>query len=434
MKVHVATYGCSANQASSETMMGTIQEMGHELVDKQHAEVVVLNTCTVKATTEQKILHEINRLGKNGMKLIVAGCMPQVQLNDILQNNPAAHILGVNSISRIGEILDFIENCSREEFPGDPAERFEIITSDPSGFLNTCRIRLNPNIHICQISQGCNYGCAYCIVREARGQLISFDPELIVEDIRTAVSEGCGEIWLTSQDDGQYGMDIGVRLPELLEMINSIPGNFMVRVGMMNPFSMLPILDDIIKAFGNDKVYKLLHLPIQSASEDVVKRMDRFYSMSDVDDIISRFRTAFPDLTLFTDIIVGFPGETESDFDKSVEWVQKYKPAKVNISRYTPRPHTKALEYRNIDSRIVAKRSNELHRVCQIVKLGSKEPTIGWQGEVFVSKTAKVKGVMARTASYKPVVIQECELSPGQWCKVKITDTTPGYFLGRIVE
>ena len=434
MKVHVVTYGCSANQASSEIMMGTIGEMGHELVDKQHAEVVVLNTCTVKSTTEQKILHDIYRLGKNGIKVIVAGCMPQVQLDDILQNNPDAHILGVNSISRIGEILDSIENCSKEEFSGDTAEHFEIITSDPSGFLNTARIRFNPNIHICQISQGCNYGCAYCIVRVARGQLISFDPKLIVEDIRTAVSEGCGEIWLTSQDDGQYGMDIGVRLPELLEMVTSIPGNFIVRVGMMNPFSMLPILDNLIKAFENDKVYKLLHLPIQSASEDVVKRMNRFYSMSDVDDIISSFRIAFPDLTLFTDIIVGFPGETESDFNKSVEWVKKYKTDKVNISRYTPRPHTKALEYRNIDSRIIVKRSNELHRVCETVKLESKKQAIGWQGKVFVSKKAKLKGVMARTTSYKPVVIPECELSPGQWCEVVIVDTTPGYFLGRIVE
>ena len=110
MKVHVATYGCSANQASSETMMGTIWKMGHELVDRQHAEVVVLNTCTVKAATEQKILHEIHRLGKDGIEVVVAGCMPQVQLGDILQSNPDAHILGVNSISSIGKILDSIEN------------------------------------------------------------------------------------------------------------------------------------------------------------------------------------------------------------------------------------------------------------------------------------------------------------------------------------
>ncbi|MBN1133478.1 MAG: tRNA (N(6)-L-threonylcarbamoyladenosine(37)-C(2))-methylthiotransferase [Methanosarcinaceae archaeon] len=433
MKVHVATYGCSANQASSETMMGTIWKMGHELVDRQHAEVVVLNTCTVKAATEQKILHEIHRLGTDGIEVVVAGCMPQVQLGDILQSNPDAHILGVNSISSIGKILESIENYSREEIPGTK-KNFEIITSKPSGFLNTTRIRFNPNIHICQISQGCNYGCAYCIVRAARGQLISFDPDLIVEDIRTAVSEGCGEIWLTSQDNGQYGMDIGIRLPELLEMVTSIPGNFIVRVGMINPFSILPILDDLIKAFENDKIYKLLHLPIQSASEDVLKWMNRFYSMSDVDDIILRLRTAFPDLTLFTDVIVGFPGEKKSDFNKSVEWVKKYKPDKVNISRYTPRPHTKALEYRNIDSRIIVKRSNELHRVCETVKLESKKHTVGWQGKVFVSKKAKVNGVMARTASYKPVVIPECKLSLGQWYRVEITDTTPGYFLGRIAE
>jgi len=246
MKVHVATYGCSANQASSEIMMDTVQRHGHELVGEKDAEVVVLNTCTVKATTEQKILDKICKLADEGVEVIAAGCMPQVQLNDILKSNPRAHVLGVNSISRIGEILDGIEKSCREKIP---AGRFEIITSDPEGFLNAGRVRFNSNIHICQISQGCNYGCAYCIVRVARGRLRSFEPDAIVRDISTAVSEGCREIWLTSQDNGQYGMDIGLRLPELLDMVTAIPGDFKVRVGMMNPFSVVPILDDLIKAF-----------------------------------------------------------------------------------------------------------------------------------------------------------------------------------------
>jgi len=155
--------------------------------------------------------------------------------------------------------------------------------------------------------------------------------------------------------------------------------------------------------------------------------------MSDANEIISGFRDRFDDLTLFTDIIVGFPGESGKDFNESVEWVRKYRPDKVNISRYTPRPHTKASGLRNIDSRIVVKRSNELHRVCEAIKLESKMQMIGWRGRVFVSKKAKTKGVMARTPSYKPVVIPVCELSPGQWCEVEIVDTTAGYFLGRVV-
>lgn len=430
MKVSVATYGCSANQASAEIMMETIKKLGHELVAEKDADVVVCNTCTVKYTTEQKILHKIRKLEEKGVDVIVSGCMPQVQLDDILKNNPKAHILGVNSISRIGDILEGIEGLDGKQ----DSERMEIITHKPEGFLNTGRVRMNPNIHICQISQGCNYRCAYCIVREARGKLVSFDPEDVVRDIETAVSEGCREIWLTSQDNGQYGMDLDIRLPELLNRICEIEGNFKVRVGMMNPFSVTPILDELVDAFDNDKIYKLLHLPIQSASEDVLKKMNRFHSISDVDEIISRFESRFDDFTLFTDIIVGFPGETEEDFKETVEWVKKYRPDKVNISRYTPRPHTKAFNYRNIDSRIVVRRSNELHKVCEEVKLESKKKMVGWTGEVFVSKEAKLKGLMARTDSYRPVVIKDSKLSPGQRGKVEITEATPGYFMGKVIE
>jgi len=413
--------------------MYSIIRMGHELVCEKDAEVVVLNSCTVKYATEQKILHKIREYGDKGVELVVAGCMPQVQLDVILKNNPLANILGVNSISRLGDVLSGIERS----YAGSdlmPGERIEIFTPEPEGFLNTGRVRFNPNIHICQISQGCNYRCAYCIVKLARGRLRSFDPESIVRDIETALSEGCREIWLTSQDNGQYGMDTGLRLPELLKMVTEIPGDFKVRVGMMNPFSVMPILDELMEVFENDKIYKLLHLPIQSASDDVLKHMDRFYSMNDVNDIITRFWNKFDDLTLFTDIIVGFPGETDEDFKRTVEWVREYKPDKVNISRYTPRPYTKAWGYRNIDSRITANRSNKLHSLCNEIKLESKKHMIGWKGVVFVSKEAKFEGFMARTDSYKPVVIKAGNISPGQTCEVEITSATAGYFLGRVVE
>ncbi|WP_445474805.1 tRNA (N(6)-L-threonylcarbamoyladenosine(37)-C(2))-methylthiotransferase [Methanococcoides methylutens] len=430
MKVHVLTYGCSANQASSEIMIASVRDLGHELVDEKDADAVVINTCTVKYATEQKILFKIEDLGHRGVDVVVTGCMPQVQLEAILEKNPDAHILGVNSIAKIGKVLEVIEDSRN----GGSRERVQLLSSEPEGFLKTAHSRFNPNIHICQISQGCNYSCAYCIVTIARGQLRSFDADSIVEDVRMAVSDGCREIWLTSQDNGQYGTDRDVLLPELLRRIIAIPGNFKVRVGMMNPFSVTPILDDLIEVFRSDKIYKILHLPIQSASDDVLKRMNRFHSIEETNGIITRFKEVFPELTIFTDIIVGFPGETDEDFDRTLEWVKEIRPDKVNISRYTPRPLTKALEYRNIDSRIVVNRSNRLHRLCDEVKLGSKTKMIGWKGEVFVSMDAKVKGVMARTASYKPVVIPEGSIQPGSSCNVEIYDTTSGYFLARLID
>ena len=273
MKVYLESFGCSASQASAEIMKASIGKLGHELLSPENAgqaEVYICNSCTVKYTTEQKILYKIRSMGEKGVQVIVSGCMPEVQLEDILHANPEAHILGVNAVSRLGDLLSTIEQRKKTGIPG--GERLEIRTSEPQGFLNVPRERSNPNIHICQISQGCNFACSYCIVKHARGKLLSFPPEEIIEDIRSAVADGCREIWLTSQDDSQYGMDTGVKLPELLRAISEIPGDFKVRVGMMNPFSVLPILDDLVDAFDSDKIFKLLHLPIQSASHSVLKK------------------------------------------------------------------------------------------------------------------------------------------------------------------
>ncbi|MDY0388550.1 MAG: tRNA (N(6)-L-threonylcarbamoyladenosine(37)-C(2))-methylthiotransferase [Methanolobus sp.] len=424
MKVHVLSYGCSASQASAEIMKASIRDSGHELVSEKDADAVLINTCTVKYTTEQKILHKIRDFGEKGIKVIVSGCMPEVQLDVIMHQNPDAHILGVNSISRVGQILDSINSANGS---------VKVFLQEPEGFQSVPRMRFNSNIHICQLSQGCNYACAYCIVTIARGSLRSFEPDELVADIRKAIDDGCREVWLTSQDNGQYGTDKEVLLPQLLDMICSIPGQFKIRVGMMNPFSVTPILDDLLDSFEDEKIYKFLHLPIQSASDDVLKNMNRYHLISEANTIVDSFRSRFPDMTIFTDIIVGYPGENNEDFKKTVEWVKEYKPEKVNISRFTPRPHTKAWGMRKLDSRIIVNRSNELHDVCESVKLGSRDSMLGREIDVFLSKPAKEKGMMARTDAYKPVVIPECSLEPGITCCVYIYDATPGYFLGRLV-
>jgi threonylcarbamoyladenosine tRNA methylthiotransferase CDKAL1 len=435
MKVYLESFGCSASQASAEIMKAGVERFGHELLSPSNAgkaEVYICNSCTVKYTTEQKILYKIRNMGERGIQVIVSGCMPEVQLEDILHANPEAHILGVNAVSRLGELLSLIEQRKKAGLP--EGKHLELRTSEPLGFLNVPRERSNPNIHICQISQGCNFACSYCIVKHARGKLRSFPPEEILEDIRSAVADGCREIWLTSQDDSQYGMDTGIRLPELLRMISEIPGDFKVRVGMMNPFSVAPILDDLVDAFDSDKIFKLLHLPIQSASHSVLKKMNRLHKMDVLDEIITKFRSRFEDLSLFTDIIVGFCDESDEDFEETIEWVKKYRPEKINISRYSPRPHTKAFSFRNLDSRISVQRSHELHKVCEQIKLKSKQEMIGWKGRVFVSKYTEIGDVLTRTDSYRPVVVSGSGLKPGEYAEVEITGAKPGYFLGKIVS
>ncbi len=443
MKIFFETFGCSANQASAETMRGIIRNMGFEFTSENEADVYVCNSCTVKYTTEQKILHKIRTFGERGKDVIVCGCMPEVQLDLILNANPESCIVGVRSVNGLKDILEKIENKGNASLIEENHTYVPVRLSSqvPEGFLNLPKIRYHDNIHICQISTGCRFGCSYCIVRLARGDLVSFPPEEIIADVKAAVAEGCSEIWLTSQDDSQYGMDFSddspysrLRLPDLLKRIAEIPGEFKIRVGMMNPFSIKPILSELVEAFDHPKIYKFLHIPIQSASEDILKTMNRHYSMADVDTIIAAFKERFPDLTLFTDIIVGFCGETDSDFEKTVEWVQKYKPDKINISKYSPRPGTKAFTLRNLDSRILTARSRDLTEVTDRLKLETKNQRIGKTEEVFISKYGKESGVLARTADYKPVVLTEKGLKPGMSARVQIVEATPGYFIGRLIE
>ncbi len=435
MRIYLESFGCSASQASAEVMKALIRKLGHELLGvdtADQAEVYICNSCTVKYTTEQKILHKIRSLGEKNVEVIVSGCMPEVQLDDVLHANPEAHILGINAVSSLGDLLFSIEQRKKQGIFRE--DHLEIYAREPLGFLNVPRERFNPNIHICQISQGCNFACSYCVVRYARGKLYSFPPNEIIKDIQTAVADGCKEIWLTSQDDSQYGMDTGFKLPELLRMISKIPGDFRIRVGMMNPLSVQPILEDIVDAFDSEKIFKFLHLPIQSASHSVLKKMNRMHQMDIVEMIIEKFRSRFRDLSLFTDVIVGFCEETDEDFKETVEWVRKYRPEKVNISRYSPRKHTKAFSFRNLDSRISAQRSHYLHKVCEEIKLESKEGIIGWKGKAFVSKYTEIGDILTRTASYRPVIISGSDLRPGQCANVEIIASKPGYFLGRLVN
>src|SRR5674476_167030 len=164
MKVYLESFGCSASQASAEVMKASVKKLGHELLDPDtadQAEVYICNSCTVKYTTEQKILYKIRSMGEKNIGVIVSGCMPEVQLEDILHVNPEAHILGVNAVSRLSELLSSIEQRKTQGLPG--GERLEILTSESPGVLNVPRERSNPNIHICQISQGCNFACSYCL-------------------------------------------------------------------------------------------------------------------------------------------------------------------------------------------------------------------------------------------------------------------------------
>ena len=193
---------------------------------------------------------------------------------------------------------------------------------------------------IVQVAQGCSGRCTYCLTRIARGPLRCFPEGDILAEIRLHIRAGTPEIQITAQDVSSWGLDIGTSLPALLHAVDNLSGHFTIRVGMMNPATVIGILDELVDAFASDRIFKFLHLPVQSGSDRILERMGRAYTIADFEEIVTAFRNQYPEITLFTDMIVGFCGETEQDFSASLDLINSLRPNKVNITRYSPRPFT----------------------------------------------------------------------------------------------
>jgi threonylcarbamoyladenosine tRNA methylthiotransferase CDKAL1 len=422
-RIHVEVYGCSANQADSEMVQGLLGEAGHTLVgEPESADASIVLTCTVKTPTERKIVKRIRRLSELGGPLVVAGCMPEAQRGLVEETAPGASMVGPDNLLEIVDVVEVaIEGGRVEALHGGALDR-------------TClpRIRRNPVVHIAPVASGCLGDCSYCIVRRARGSLSSFPAERIVEDARQALREGCREIWVTAEDTAAY-RDGEIRLPKLLEELASLEGRFFIRVGMMNPNNALPILNDLIEAFGSEKVFKFLHVPVQSGNNEVLERMRRRYSVEDFRGLVRRIREAFPMLTLSTDVICGFPGETEEQFRDSLRLIEEVKPEVLNISRFWPRPGTDAEAMDGqLHGRVTKDRSRRLSALWRRQSLEGSQRWKGWEGEILIDEMGRGGSMVGRNLAYKPVVIED-EVGLGEIVGVQVTEAHGGYLSGNII-
>lgn len=417
-KVYWETYGCSANQADSEMMKGLLKEAGFELSEsKQDADITVINTCTVKEVTFHRMLHKIRELEKNGTLLVIAGCMPKTERVAIEKIAPNASLVGPNSIHEIVHAVS-------KTLTGNKSVHLQELRIPKVGLP---RIRKNAVIAICPISTGCLGHCSFCQTKLAKGDLFSFPPALILDEIKGSLQDGCKEIWLTAQDTGCYGTDLGTNLPALLNEIVKVPGEFFVRVGMMNPHHMLPLIDDFLESYESGKIFKFLHLPVQSGSNRILKRMNRDYQVSEVQQIIRKFKNAFEYLTLSTDIIVGFPGETNSDFQQTIKLIKDVKPDIVNISKFGKRTGTKAANMSQVPKPIIRERIKEIVELCKMIQLKNNEKWIGWKGKVLLDKKGKRGGMIGRNFAYKPILTRG---SLGSFKTVQVLQARPTFLIG----
>jgi MiaB-like tRNA modifying enzyme len=419
-KVYVEAFGCSANLADSEMVQGLLREAGHTIVvEPESADASVVLSCTVKTPTQRKIEKRIRELHQLEQPLVVAGCMPKAQRDLVAELAPGACMMGPDNIREVVEVVEVALN-------GDSLEALEGGNPD-----RTClpRIRENPLIHIAPIASGCLGSCSYCIVKRARGVLTSFPAEAIVDDARGALESGCREIWVTAEDTAAYNWE-GVGLPGLLDRLSGFPGKYFVRVGMMTPNLALPILDDLIEAYRSERIFKFLHVPVQSGSDEVLRRMGRRYTVDDFRGLVGRFREEFPMLSLSTDIICGFPGETEEQFEESMRLVEETRPDVLNISRFWPRPGTEAASMEGQHhGRVTKERSRRLSGLWRDLSLEGNLRWVGWEGEALVDEAGRSGGMVARNPSYKPVVLRD-PVSMGLFVKVSVVEAMRGYLVG----
>ena len=389
-KIFVEAYGCSASFADSEMISGLIVNGGHTLAtNPSESDLNLIVTCSVKDTTANKMMYRIKSLKTK--PLIVAGCLAKAEQSNVEKFTENASLLGPNSL---GKTLDVINSTLMGK------KQIALEDSDLSK-VGLPKVRLNSAVGIVEIASGCMSECTFCQTKLAKGDLSSYRLGDIVRQVQTEIKEGCKEVWLTSTDNGCYGFDIGTDLPTLVNAVSEIPKDFMIRVGMMNPMYMSRIKQNLIESYDNEKVFKFLHIPVQSGSDKVLNDMKRGHTSETFREIVKKTKERFENFTISTDIIVGFPSETEEDFQKTITLLNETKPDVVNLSKYSARPGTDAAELKQIDAAEIKRRSKVIFNQINKISLKSNEKWIGWKGKVLFDENTE-EGIKGRNYAYKP--------------------------------
>lgn len=390
-----------------------LEDGGHVIVPADDAQASLIVTCCVIGSTERRMLKRIGELREQDRKVLVGGCMASIMTEKVSAVNPEAVFVSPRNLEeildKVGEIEGITISERRDRIPGSSIDA------------------------IVPIGQGCTEQCSYCVTRLARGALTSYSEQEIADTVSRRLQEGSKEIRLTAQDTSSYGNDIGTSLPSLLNRVTSLDGEFRIRVGMANITNLLPVLTDTLEACKSEKVYKFLHVPVQSGNDEVLARMKRRYSVSDFREVCEAFRAQFPDSSISTDIITGFPGETEEQFRSSIELMKEVRPEIINVTRFSAREGTEAFE---MDDQVPGwkskERSRELTKLRTEISLERNNSLIGKVFGVMTTEYVKQGTTIGRTDSYRPVVLPE-HLPLGVFYEVEITSGTDAYLRGQML-
>ncbi|KAG2321730.1 hypothetical protein Bca52824_014943 [Brassica carinata] len=423
--IYIKTFGCSHNQSDSEYMAGQLTAFGYGLTEvPEDADLWLINTCTVKSPSQSAMSTLITR-GRSGKKpLVIAGCVPQGSRD--LKELEGVSVVGVQQIDRVVEIVE-------ETLKG---HEVRLLNRKTLPALDLPKVRRNNFIEILPINVGCLGACTYCKTKHARGHLGSYTVDSLVERVRTVISEGVKEIWLSSEDTGAYGRDIGVNLPILLNaIVKELPSDqsTMLRIGMTNPPFILEHLKEIAAVLRHPCVYTFLHVPVQSGSDAVLTAMNREYTSGEFRTVVDTLTELVPGMQIATDIICGFPGETDEDFSQTVGLIKDYKFAQVHISQFYPRPGTPAAKMKKVQSKIVKQRSREL--TCVFEAFAPYTGIEGKEERIWITEIA-TDGVhlVGHTKGYIQVLVSGPESMLGTSAIARITSVGRWSVFGEVIE
>lgn len=437
-KVYIQTYGCQMNQYDSERIAQVMSRAGYVQTDRiDAADVILLNSCTVRDKAEQKVYSALGgwkefKDAREGVIMGVGGCVAQQEGENLLKRVPHLDLVfGTHNIHKLPEMVDQAQTSRTR-----PVEI--AFYRDPS-YMEAAdgRTQVHGVKAFVTIMQGCNKVCSFCIVPHVRGREVSRPSANIIAEIESLVAQGVIEVMLLGQNVNSYGKLTPGELSfaELLARVDSIEGLRRIRFTTSHPQDLSP---ELTEAFATlDNLCEHLHLPVQSGSDSVLGRMRRGYTRQEYLDRIQRLRQRCPEVALSTDIIVGFPGETDEEFDATLELLERVGYDEIYSFMYSPRPQTVSAKIYedDVSGHVKKERLTKVQKFQREISLAKNRERIGAIEEILVDGSSKLKNgqIMGRTRNNRIVNVTSSENVMGQLLPVRITGATANSLLGEVL-
>ncbi len=429
-KVAFYTLGCKVNQYETEAMTELFKNDGYEITHfEDFSDIYIINTCTVTSMSDRKSRQIIRRAKKKNPDaiIVVTGCYAQTAPDDVLKIDGVNMVLGTNERHRIVELTKNLLSDSKQK------EVYNIMNSHEFEELSISSYSERTRAFI-KIQEGCNQFCSYCIIPYARGPIRSRDPKSVIDEITTLSKNGFTEVVLTGIHVASYGKDLlDMDLGKLLVMVNDIDGIKRIRLSSIEPMT---LNESFIKAIlPCKKLCHHFHLSLQSGSDATLKRMNRKYTTEEYKSVVAGLRTAYPDVAITTDIMVGFPGETDEEFDQTVEFVKSIKFADAHIFQYSPRKGTVAARRPDqISPKIKESRSKVLLEITEKNRKEFLESFIGKTLEVLFEQPTNDGFFEGKTDNYITVCVPYEENLSGKFFEVKAEMIKGERIYGKIIK